>query len=241
MTTSVTRADESRPTASAQLWSWRRAQALSGLLLAGFVGLHLINLPLAAFPGAYDAYQRVLRALYQSPFFEIPFVVTPLVVHIVAGVRAIARRDRAAPATWPARLHRYSAWYLLFVIAGHVLATRGASLFYGIYPEALGVAFALEWIPVFFWPYYLLLGLSGVAHLGYGLLRAVAVMRKSADRSASSKPLALGLALAALLVVLGVVGLSGALYPIDDPFGSDYAGIYREMDSPFVPDVPAAR
>lgn len=221
--------------------TWRRAQAVSGIMLAGFVGLHLLNLPLAMIPGGYDAYQRVMRVLYQSPVFEIPFVLAPLVVHVVAGIRAMARRDRTPARTWPARLHRHAAWYLLLVIAGHVLATRGASLFYDIHPESLGVAFALAWIPVFFWPYYLLLAVSGVLHLGYGLPRAVSIVRRAADRSQRSRALAIGLCIAALLVALGVVGVSGALYPIEDPFSSDYAGIYRDMDSPLVPDVPDAR
>lgn len=221
--------------------TWRRAQAISGILLAGFVGLHLLNLPMALVPGGYDAYQRMVRVLYQSPFFEIPFVMAPLMVHIAAGIRAMARRDRTPARTWPARLHRYAAWYLLLVIAAHVLATRGASLFYDVYPESLGLAFALAWIPVLFWPYYLLLGISGVVHLGYGLPRALSVIRRSADRSQRSRALTISLLVAALLVALGVVGVSGALYPIEDPFSSDYAGIYRDMDSPLVPDVPDAR
>jgi len=221
--------------------TWRRAQALSGILLAGFVGLHLINLPLALIPGGYDAYQRVMRVLYQSPYFEIPFVIAPLLVHVACGVRAMARRDRTPARTWPARLHRYAAWYLLLVIAGHVLATRGASFFYGIYPESLGVAFALVWIPVFFWPYYLLLGVSGVVHLGYGLPRSLSLMRRMSDRSQRSRALAIGLCVGALLVALGLVGLSGALYPTADPFATDFAGIYRDIDAPLVPDVPDAR
>lgn len=219
--------------------TWRRAQAISGVMLAGFAGLHLLNLPFALVPGGYDAYQRMMRALYQSPLFEIPFVFTPLVVHVVCGVRAMVQRDRAPARTWPARLHRWSAWYLLLVIAGHVLATRGASLFYGVYPESLGVAFALAWIPLFFWPYYLLLAIGGVVHLGYGLPRALAVLRRTGDRSQGSRMLAGALLIAALLVALGIVGLSGALYPIDDPFSSDYAGIYRGMA--LAPDVPDAR
>lgn len=219
--------------------AWRRAQAVSGLCLAVFVGVHLVNLPLAAFPGAYDAYQRVLRVVYQSPFFEIPFVFLPLAVHLTAGVRAILRSKSRAPArTWPARLHRWSAWYLLAMVVGHIIATRGPSLVLGVYPESLGLAFSLQWIPLWFWPYYALLGLSGVAHLGYGVPRALSVVRRHADRSASSRPLAIALGVAGVAVLVGLLGIGGLLYEIGDPFAHAYADIYRDFDdSPFVPDI----
>lgn len=220
---------------------WRRAQAVSGLLLATFFAIHLVNVPLGAFPGAYDAYQRVMRQLYQSPFFEIPFIVMPLVVHLAAGIRALARSgSRAAAKTWPQRLHRWAAWALLVFVAGHFAATRGASLFEGVYPESSGLRFALAWVPVFFWPYYVLLGVAGVVHVGWGIPRALSVVRRHADRSASWRPLAIGIAVMALGIFLGVLGIGGALYPItSDPFDNGYADIYRSFDdSPFVPDVP---
>ncbi len=220
---------------------WRRAQALSGVMLAGFAALHLLNLPFALVPGGYDAYQRMMRVLYQSPLFEIPFVIAPLVVHVICSVRGMLRTDRAPARTWPERLHRWSAWYLLLVIAGHVLATRGASLFYGVYPESAGIAFTLVWIPLFFWPYYAVLAISGVLHLGYGLPRAISVLRRTGDRSQRSVALMVGLLLTAMLVALGLLGFSGALYPIEDPFASDYAAMYRDMDSPLVPHVPDPR
>lgn len=212
------------PTA-AQPVTWRRAQAASGVMIGAFVALHLVNLPFALVPGGYDAAQRLLRAIYQSPAFEIPLVAA-LAVHIAAGIRNIATRGRAPAATWPQRLHRLSAWYLLAVVGLHVAATRGASLFFGVYPESAGVAFALAWLPLFFWPYYLLLALSGLVHLGYGAPRAIATLRRASDRSAGSRSLALSLVIGAVLVVLGVIGLSGAFYEIPDPFGSDYAALY---------------
>lgn len=220
---------------------WRRAQAVSGLLLATFFAIHLVNVPLGALPGAYDAYQRVMRQLYQSPFFEIPFIVLPIVVHLAAGVRAIVRSGSRAPATtWPQRLHRWAAWALLVFVGGHFAATRGASFFEGVYPESSGLRFALAWVPAFFWPYYVLLGVAGVVHVGWGIPRALSVVRRHADRSASSRPLAIGIAVMAIGILLGVLGIGGVLYPItSDPFDNDYADIYRGFDdSPLVPDVP---
>lgn len=229
---------DTAPTTAAHPITWRRAQAASGLMIGAFVALHLVNLPFALVPGGYDAAQRVLRAIYQSPVFEIPFVAA-LGVHIVAGIRAIATRERAPAASWPQRLHRYSAWYLLMVVVVHMAATRGASFFFGVYPEAAGVSFAFAWLPYFFWPYYLLLALSGLVHLGYGAPRAMATLRRTGDRSASSRPLALSLMVGAVLVALGVIGLSGAFYEIPDPFANDYAALYRSYDdSAWVPDVP---
>jgi succinate dehydrogenase/fumarate reductase cytochrome b subunit len=211
-TMTETAASEAQPREGAHHLAWRRAQAASGLLIAIFLGIHLLNVPLGAFPGAYDAYQRVMRQLYQSPFFEIPFLVVPILVHVTAGLRAILRsKTRSAAKTWPQRLHRWSAWMLLLSIGGHYAATRGPSLVAGVYPEQLGLAFALWWIPLFFWPYYVLLGLSGLVHVGWGVPRALSVLRRKPDHGASSRPLAIALAIGAPAKVLGELGIGGAL------------------------------
>ena len=211
---------------------FRRAQAVSGIALTAFASVHLLNTMLAAFPGAYDPFQRVVRQAYQHPVLEVLFVLLPMLVHVVAGVRAFfKRRARTADAPLRTRLHRYAGWYLLLVMGGHVLATRGASLFYGVHPEFIGLRFALAWIPWFFVPYYALLAISGVVHVAQGVPVALGILQKRVPsivtRPSTFWPV---IALGTAGSVLAVAGIAGWLYASEgDPFASDYAQIYREL------------
>ena len=225
--------------------AFRRAQAMSGIALTLFASVHLLNTMLAAIPGAYDPFQRIVRRAYQSPLIEVLLVFLPLVVHVVAGVRAfVKRRSRTADAPMRKRLHRYAAWYLLLVMTGHVVATRGASLVYGVYPEFAGLQFSIAWLPWLFIPYYAVFGVAGVYHVAHGLPIALGVLQRRLP-SVLTRPSTFWVvvAIGALAALLGVAGIAGWLYTSDvDPFASDYAQLYRDMaDSPFVPDVPAPR
>jgi len=209
-----------------------RVQAWSGVLLAPFLLAHLVNQALGALGApSYDASQRLLRAAYQSPPVEIALVLGPLLVHAGAAVvRMVRRRGRKAPATWRTRLHRLSGLYLLVFFAGHVAATRGASLLYGVYPEFAGVAFTLRWVPAYFWPYYLGLALAGLFHLVSGLgigLPAVGIRAATALRS----PRVVGAVCACggVALVLGLLGLGGALFDVGRPEGSPYARLLERL------------
>ena len=221
----------------------RRAQAISGIALTSFASVHLLNAMLAAIPGAYDPLQRIVRRAYQSPVIEVLLVFLPLLVHVVAGIRALVkRRTRTTDAPIRTRLHRYAAWYLLLVMTGHVLATRGASLVHGVYPEFVGLQLSIAWLPWFFLPYCAIFGVAGVYHAAHGVPIALGVMKQRLP-GVLTRPSTFWAAvvIGALAALLNVSGIAGWLYASDaDPFASDYAQIYRDMeDSPFVPDVPA--
>jgi len=225
--------------------AFRRAQAASGIALTMFASVHLLNTMLAAIPGAYDPFQRLVRRAYQSPVIEVLLVFLPLLVHVVAGVRAfVKRRSRTADAPLRTRLHRYAAWYLLLVITGHVIATRGASLVYGVHPEFAGLQFSTAWLPWVFIPYYAVFGVAGVYHVAHGVPIALGVLKRRVP-SALTRPSTFWsvVAIGALAALLGVAGIAGWLYASDvDPFASDYAQLYRDMgSSPYVPDIPAPR
>ncbi|MEM7154297.1 MAG: hypothetical protein AAF799_15735 [Myxococcota bacterium] len=205
-----------------------RAQAISGLVFATFLFLHLLNLMVSAFgPGLYDAFQIRVRPLYQFPLFEIGGLLTALLIHIAAGVARIRQRPRTR--NWSrlplrTRLHRMSAYFLLLVIFGHMAATRAPSLLDDVHLGFIGVSFALVYLPGFFVPYYILLGLTGLYHGTYGVimsLKALGVRVPSVSRLGNRFWVPLGAA--ALLVVLGVLSFGGVLYAIDDPFQSDFA------------------
>jgi succinate dehydrogenase/fumarate reductase cytochrome b subunit len=114
-----------------------RVQAASGLTFSVFLTLHLINTMLgSAGPDAYDGFQASARAFYQHPLFEYIVVLIPLVVHLGASItRILRRRRRHLPRPGlRLRLHRYSGWFLLAVISGHVSATRGVGFFFDAPP-----------------------------------------------------------------------------------------------------------
>ena len=223
--------------------AFRRAQAVSGIALTLFASVHLLNTMLAAIPGAYDPFQRIVRRAYQSPVVEVLLVFVPLLVHVVAGIRAfVKRRSRTADAPLRTRLHRYAAWYLLLVMTGHVIATRGVSLVYGVYPEFAGLQFSVAWLPWIFLPYYAVFGVAGVYHVAHGVPIALGVLKQRLP-SFVTRPSTfwVAVATASLAALLGVAGIAGWLYTSAiDPFASDYAQLFRDLpDSPFMPEVPA--
>ena len=131
-----------------------RIQAASGLVFALFLAVHLANLAFAA--GGATA---------------------------VSVVRLLRSRGSPAPRrSIGARLHRIAGLFLLVFFAGHVAATRGASVFGGVFPEFAGVAFTLRWIPLYFYPYYTLLALFGLYHGARGVMLALPRLGVSVGR-----------------------------------------------------------
>lgn len=219
-----------------------KVQAASGLLFALFLMMHLVNQMLAALgPAAYDSAQQSLRRAYQAPPIEIALVILPMLIHAGAGVLRIwTRRQKRqqtgqqAPANLPARLHRISGIVLLVFFIGHVTATRGASLIYGVFPSFAGVAFTLRWIPAYFWPYYTGFALAGLYHLIYGLSVALPVLGLKSGlpslaalrRPALLVPLVSTLG---LFLVLGLLAQGGILADVGHPENSPYAQLILRL------------
>ncbi len=212
-----------------------RVQAASGAAFALFLVVHLGNTMVAmAGPAAYDAVQAPLRAVYQVPPVEVALVVVPLVVHIVASVWRVLRRRRlgqAGPRPLRSRLQRYSAGVLLLFIAGHVLATRGASLIFGVWPGFDAIAFTMVWNPAYFIPYYTLFAVAALYHLINGL--AVGLPRLGVRRFAwlrTGRAVAGLVAVGAALLVLGVAGFAGAFAEVRGrAIDSSYARMLAEL------------
>jgi succinate dehydrogenase/fumarate reductase cytochrome b subunit len=204
-----------------------RVQAYSGLLFALFLVIHLANQAVAALGMAqYDEAQRVLRRAYQWAPLELSIVIAPLLVHVAAAIaRMAARRRRGlkAPANRSARLHRLSGLVLLVFFAGHVAATRGASLLYGVYPGFQGIAFTLRWVAALFWPYYLLFGIAAVYHLVHGLGVALPLVGAPAARVLRRPAIWGPIVLAGSLCILaGILGFGGVLFPVEHPERAPY-------------------
>ena len=200
------------------------SRASRGLVFLVFLSLHLVNTALAALgPAVYDGVQGVLRIFYQAPVVEL-VLATALLLHIAVGVtRLVTERQRAL--TPRSRWHRYAAIFLLVVIFGHIAAVRGPSLLLDIHPGFYGLAFSLDYVPVYFYPYYFLFGLAGAYHGVNGALIALGRL----GLRAPSVSLGLMSVCVAVLLVFALLGLGGVLFTIDDPSTSDFAKLASEI------------
>jgi succinate dehydrogenase/fumarate reductase cytochrome b subunit len=209
-------------------------QVISGLLFSVFLLVHLCNQMLGSLgPATYDGAQQMLRRGYQAPVIELLLVCIPAIVHAVAGVlRMLHRRKqgRSAPAELRARFHRISGMFLLVVFLGHSLATRGPSLFAGVFPGFEGLSFTFRSMPYVFWPYYTMLALCGLYHVMYGLSVALPIVGFS-RASTLRKPAVLFtiFAIGGLLLVLGLMGMGGVFFDVGCPEAGAFAQLYESL------------
>ena len=206
-----------------------RVQAVSGTMFMVFLVLHLANTVFAAFGhDVYNAVQTVLQGFYQQPVFELVFVFLPLISHASAGVSlAIMRRKHKRSKTMlKHRLHTISGFFLLAVVFGHVLATRGIGYFLHAAPGFEGISFSLWWLPQYFYPYYFLLFMAGFYHSRQGLGRILIAYFTVRIKPERSKRLNQA---ATLVVIAALLGFGGLLFDIPDPRDNDYARQYARL------------
>jgi succinate dehydrogenase/fumarate reductase cytochrome b subunit len=204
----------------------KKLQAATGLVFAVFVALHLLNTWLAALgPGAYNGVQAVLRGIYQFPPVEA-LLLAALAVHVVVGVMRMLREPRRV-LSLRARLHRYAGFFLTLVIVGHILAVRGSSWFFDVYPGFAGLAFSVAAVPAYFYPYYFLLGVAGFYHAANG--SSIAAARLGWSLRLSNRRLGMGTALAAVGMSAALLGFGGWLFEVADPWQSEFAVLVLEL------------
>ncbi|TDJ31778.1 MAG: hypothetical protein E2O59_00190 [Gammaproteobacteria bacterium] len=211
----------------------KKLQAITGLIFATFVAVHLLNTWLAGLgPAAYDGVQVALRQVYQFIFVEV-LILSALLVHVVAGVMRIVKEPKRT-LTIRARVHRYAGFFLMLVILGHILAVRGSSMFFDVYPGFAGLAFSIEFLPGFFYPYYLLLGVAGFYHALNG--SGIALQRLSGRLGGlgwrfvlPQRRLALASSVAALVMVVSLLGFGGVWFDVGDVASSDFARLAKEL------------
>jgi hypothetical protein len=212
-------------------------------MFASFLVLHLFNTMSAVLgQSVYDSVQRALRWYYQFPIVEIVCVAGAAIIHIWAGVTRIWRRRGRERGSVPLRLrlHRWSAYYLLVFITGHVLATRGTSLFLDTKPDLAFLSYSFVIAPKFFYPYYTLLFACGLYHLAHGSLNALrlfgvqARVTPRAFRWAVSTGVAAGLA--------AVLAIAGHFFDIDTRrYAEFHALAQRFYPKSMVPAAPAPK
>lgn len=200
-----------------------RVQAVSGSLFLMFLALHLSNVLIAPLGvDAFNAYQTTLRQFYQHPLVEIAVLMAPLVTHAIAGIwlRILRRRRGVKPRR---NLHFWAGTFLLIFVPGHILAVRGPSLVYGIYPEFEGVAFSLWFMPYWFYPYYFLLALAGLYHGTNGLGR---VLIRNGVISNTRKLIWPVISIGGIGVAISLMSLGGVFFETPDPMDNDFARLY---------------
>ena len=210
-------------------------QGVSGAVFFVFLIVHLGNVLMAPFgESVFNAYQQAARTVYQHPAIELPFVLSPIVVHAVAGVWLFVIRRANQNMSWRARLHRYSAAFLLLVVGGHVVAVRGPSAFFDVWPEFEGISFSLWFFPAWFFPYYFLLAMAGFYHGANGLRM---VLARGGWIPHAGIPAA-WLAVAGVSFAICLAALGGMFFSVPNPADSEFGRLYEsvigiQMDKPW--------
>ena len=216
-----------------------KIQAVSGLCFALFLVLHLATtVSGAGGPSTYDGTLASLRAIYRAhPVVEFLLIGVSAAVHIACGILQIVRRRKTRPNPKPPlrlRIHRWSGYFLMLVIVGHVFATRvmtagGADYSY--------LAFSILNWPVLINPYYFALGVAGSIHFGLGLGFAASALAPRYFGSTAAKRASVAVAAATgVLVVIGVTGIIAGAEKADSSRFGDYKALYDRY-MPFMPEV----
>lgn len=206
------------------------AQAASGATFAIFLVAHLVNQMIAlAGPAAYDGAMAGLRVAYHTPVLEVILVGAPLVVHVVVSVWRMIRRRRAGgrpAAAVRSRLQRVSGVVLLIFVFGHVLATRGASAIFGVFPDFDAIAFTMIWTPAYFIPYYTVFAIAGLYHALHGVTLALPRLGLQAPGGARARWVVVVTLIGAAAIVLAIARFAGAF---DDHRDRVLAGDYARL------------
>ena len=174
----------------------------SGLVLAGFVLLHLAyHALLVADVDAAFGLMRDLRGFYRWLPVEA-LLLGSAVVQMVTGpllARSQARRPHRN------RVAALSGYYLFFFTLVHLAAVLWGRAGMGVDTNIHFAAAGLHAWPaaLFFWPYYFLAVLAAFVHLGHALSRRL-------GRPSVLLPLALGAACAGVILA-GMAGMGGGL------------------------------
>lgn len=203
-----------------------RVQAVAGGLFLVFLALHLSNVLIAPLGvEAFNDYQAALRQFYQHPVVEIVVLMVPLAAHAIAGIwlRVLRRKRGARP---PRNLHFWAGIFLLVFVPGHILAVRGPSFVYGIYPQFEGVAFSLWFMPFWFYPYYFVLAMAGLYHGLNGIGRLLVRKGVMSDTRRLMLPV---MTIAGIGVAISLMSLGGVFFETPDPMDNDFARLYIKL------------
>jgi succinate dehydrogenase/fumarate reductase cytochrome b subunit len=212
--------------------TWRKLQAVSGLVFAAFLILHLVShMSLLGGWERGNATLLVVRKIYQSSLLEA-VILGSVILHMISNVILYKMRQAAialgkkkeGASLEPKELlaHRYTGYILTLFVIGHVLATRvvpvltlgeDASLY-----DYMFVKLFIDQVGPLFTIYLLVFALAANWHLIYGTRSALATLN---GRSVRGTPFPLSLKVLAMmahvLVLFSVLSLAGYNYTIEPP------------------------
>lgn len=188
---------------------WRRAHYCSGLLLALFVGVHLLNhLLVVISPALHIAFMAAARKVYRHPLGETVLLAAVL-FQIGTGLRLIGFGAGEMQDKWR-RLQVYAGLYLALFLLVHVssvmigrfLAHLDTNLYFGAaglnhYPQLL-----------FFIPYYSLAILAFFGHVA--AIHRLKMPRRLATLTPAGQ--------AWVLLLIGAILTLGVLYGMTNYF-----------------------
>jgi succinate dehydrogenase/fumarate reductase cytochrome b subunit len=144
----------------------KRLHYFSGLTLALFVGLHLMNhLWSLAGPAAHIDMMATLRLIYRNPVVETLLLIA-VGVQVVSGLR-LRRKLRGQTAGFYPRLQLWSGLYLAFFLMAHVFAVMMGRFVFQLDTNYYFGAAGINFFPtmLFYIPYYSLACMAFFGHV----------------------------------------------------------------------------
>lgn len=208
----------------------KAVQFASAIVFLPFLVVHLSNALLGILgPATYDQFQGAAQLIYQIPLIECSFVISPLLMHMVAGVTLLLlKQHQPKHVSLGRRLHTWAGLFLTVVILGHVIATRGLPWANDFHTEFSGVAFSLWWMPWYFYPYYFLLFMAGAYHSLNGSNMLTQRLFSHALIT-SKRQMQVVMLLAAIMISTALFSFGGNLREDPDPRDNDFARLYQTL------------
>ena len=212
-----------------------RVQAVSGVVFAFFAILHLITTASASTGIAgYDGVLVAVRAWYRPNIVvELLLIGVPAVAHVVCAVMQIRRRWGKKPPTVPLRIraHRWSGYFILAVLGGHVFATRILPAAGEGPAEFSFLAYSILNWPYAIIPYYVAFAVAGALHVAIGLGLAATILTKGGLKATHTKWSWVVGVLAAVIVAYGVIAMVGLAPDAREARFDEY----KRLFAPFMP------
>lgn len=199
---------------------WRRVHFASGLVLAAFVGTHLLNHLVAGLsPAAHLEFMRLARLVYRHPVVET-VLLGAVLLQIGTGLR-LAKSGGVPRDGWR-RLHVGSGLYLAFFLLVHVGAVLTGRYLLRLDTNLYFGAAGINRFPynLFFVPYY---GLAmGAFFTHVAPIHQQKMRRRVAGLSVEQQ--------ARLILVLGILVTLGVFFGVTDRFrGLAIPAAYRVL------------
>jgi hypothetical protein len=200
----------------------RKLHAVSAILVAAFLGLHMTN-HLAGLAGVatHIAFMEAARSVYRLYLVEIALL-GAIGFQIASGFTLVIRawKERRGLVPW---LQAFSGLYLILFLLIHVGAIMYGRGILGLDTNFRYAAAGFHVPPWqwFFAPYYFLAVASLFTHIGCAVYWYLSASRPIVGRNALIVFVAFGVG-AGLMIDLS---LAGMLYPVDIP--AAYRAVYR--------------